>query len=370
MYNETLFYDLALSYTKGIGPVNTRKLLGYFESSKEVCTSANKDLLQIGLSKKLIDDLKNPHNLRKAEKELKYMETHKIIAVRYTDEAYPSRLKNCHDAPFLLFKKNQLTMNQRKVLSIVGTRNMTRSGKHFLTKLMQDLKKYDPVIVSGLAYGVDICAHREALKNKLSTIGIMAHGFDRFYPKPHFETALEMLERGDLYTEFTSGNKPEKANFIKRNRIIAGLSEATLVIESAEKGGSLITADLAFSYNREVFAIPGRPHDIQSVGCNKLIMENKAALLNNAEDLALQLGWEPENDQLKTFNLEQLDSMDKDEKQIYSILLKSEKMHAEDLSMKSGLEIKTILAELLKMELKGIVISHPGKIFEAIGNTG
>ena len=367
MYNETLFYDLALSFTRGIGPVNSRKLLNYFGSSKEVCSTKSKKLSQLGVNVKLIRALKDPDNLRRAEQELKFLEANKIMALRYTDEAYPNRLKHCHDAPFLFFCKRKLNVNKKRILSIVGTRNMTLYGQHFLTNIIQGLKKYDPVIVSGLAYGVDICAHREALKNDLSTIGILAHGFDRIYPKHHYNTALEMIKSGDLFTEFSSGNKPERANFIKRNRIIAGLSEATLVVESAEKGGSLITADMAFSYHREVFAVPGRPQDIQSAGCNQLIKDNKAALLNNVNDLAQCLGWEPEAGKIERRKDIDNDAMDKDEKKIYSILIQSERMNTDDLSLKSGLDIKQVLAKLLKMELKGLVVCHPGKVFEAMG---
>lgn len=368
MYNDTLFYDLALSFAKGIGPVNTRKLLNYFGSSKELYKAKNKTLLQIpGVNEKLSQAIRNQANLRKAEKELRYLEKHKITAVRYTDKTYPKRLKNCYDAPFLLFRKGKIDMNTKRILSIVGTRNMTLSAKHFLSKLIEDLKGYDPLIVSGLAYGVDICAHREAIKNDLSTIGVMAHGFDRIYPKAHYDTAAKMLEKGDLFTEFTSGNKPEKANFIKRNRIIAGMSEATLVIESAEKGGSLITADLAFSYHREVFAVPGRPNDIQSTGCNALIKENKAALLCNAKDLAFFLGWEPVASKSKGKKNNRNQSIDNDEMKIYNFLLQSDKMGVEDLAIKSGFEIKKVLSVLLTMELKGLIMCHPGKLFEALG---
>ncbi|MCA0933025.1 DNA-processing protein DprA [Lutimonas saemankumensis] len=366
MYNDALFYDLALSFAKGIGPVNTHRLLNHFGSSKELFCAQRKKLLRSGVNTKLIDAIRLPDNLRKAEKELKFMESHKIFAIRYSDKEYPKRLKHCHDAPFLLFSKRKLNINKKRILSIVGTRNMTLLGKHFLTNLMHKLKKYDPVIISGLAYGADICAHREAVKNGLSTIGVLAHGFDTIYPKPHYNTALEMLENGNLYTEFTSGTKPEKSNFIKRNRIIAGLSEATLVVESAQKGGSLITADMAFSYDREVFAVPGRPNDIQSAGCNKLIKENKASLCSNEKDLAVCLGWEEEAGKLEHLYNVEFESMDNDERRIHSILLETDRMDTEDLSHKSGLEIKDLLSKLLEMELKGLVLCYPGKVFEAI----
>lgn len=356
-----LFYDLALQSVVGIGPVNARKLINHFGDSRQVLTTDGNSLREIrGLGQHIIDQLKSPSIYRKAEREIRFIEAHQIKALRYDEDAYPSKLRHCSDAPLVLFKKGNCDMNKQKLLSIVGTRRMTSYGRGFIKSFIQEIKKFKPVIISGLAYGVDICAHREALANGLSTIGILAHGLDSIYPKSHAGTAEAMLEKGGLITEFWSGNTPERENFVKRNRIIAGMSEALVVVESAKKGGSLITSELAQSYYREVFAVPGRATDPFSQGCNMLIKSNKAALITSADDLEYALGWSPVEEARKKVALKG------ERKQLYELLASSDKIQLDHLALKSGFSVQKTLIILLELELKGLVMSHPGKMFEAI----
>jgi len=229
--------------------------------------------------------------------------------------------------------------------------------------MFSELEPYDPVIISGLAYGVDILAHRLALQHGLKTIGVLAHGLDRIYPRAHYKTALSMMEEGALLTEFWTGTPPERENFVKRNRIIAGMSEATLVIESSEKGGSLITADLASSYDREVFAVPGRTSDPFSVGCNHLIKTHRASMLTDARDLAYMLNWEPIRE---SSNHEESVSLDPTEKQLFETIQKHGKIQADHLAQKCRLPIQDVLSILLRLELYGRIRELPGKHYEIV----
>ncbi|MCL4134113.1 UNVERIFIED_CONTAM: hypothetical protein GTU68_033246 [Idotea baltica] len=259
-----------------------------------------------------------------------------------------------------------MDINNYKTISIVGTRQMTSYGKSVLEDLILKLKVYNPIIISGLAYGVDIHAHKLALEHNLQTIGVLAHGLDRIYPSLHKKYADNMLNNGGLITDFWSGTKPERENFVKRNRIVAGLSQATIVIESAEKGGSLITADIANSYNRDVFAVPGRISDAYSRGCNQLIKTNKAATLTSAKDIAYILGWEKEDEKKKAIQQQLFIELNDTEKQVYNYLLKEGKQQLDVIALHCNLPIFKIATLLLTLEIKGVIRPLPGKIFEAI----
>lgn len=367
MENEELFYYLALQSVVGIGPIKAKKLLNHFGGAKQLFQATRNDIKRIkGLRADVLEQLNNSVVFEKAEKEMRFIENNTISALTYEHEAYPSKLKHCPDAPLVLFSKGNFNINNKKVISIVGTRMMTSYGSQFLKDFIKEIRRFDPIIVSGLAYGIDICAHKESLHNNICTIGVLAHGLDRIYPKPHARIAEKMLENGGLFTEFWSGGSPVRENFIKRNRIIAGLSEATLVVESALKGGSLITSELASSYYRDVFAVPGRTTDKFSQGCNMLIKSNKAAMITSVKDLEYILGWTSKPLKTKPVQKKLFVEMSKDEKQLYDFLQGSEKLLLDQLALETGFSVQKALMILLQLELKGMVISHPGKFYQAV----
>ncbi|MEG1545542.1 MAG: DNA-processing protein DprA, partial [Tannerellaceae bacterium] len=289
-----LIYQIGLTKINGVGDITARQLLLSLGDAEAVFTEKNRLLEKIpNIGTKTITAIKDPQVLVEAEKELAFIEKNHIRTYFLADDNYPKRLRECADAPILFYFKGQTDLNAQRIVSIVGTRSITDYGRSLTETLLKDLAASFPdmLIVSGLAYGVDICAHRNALKQGLPTVGVLAHGLDRIYPPSHRGTAVEMLQQGGLLTEFTSGTMPDRPNFVMRNRIVAGLADATIVVESAEKGGSLITADIAFSYARDVFTFPGRTTDVHSRGCNALIQQNKAALITSAADLMRALRW-------------------------------------------------------------------------------
>jgi len=281
----------------------------------------------------------------------------------YQDAGYPEKLKHCIDGPILLFSKGNINLKDQRIISVVGTRKITAHGQAFCEELISELAPLDPVIISGFAYGVDITAHKAAVKNKLQTIGCLAHGFNQIYPKTHAKYIASVEENGGFFTDFWSSQSFDRNNFLKRNRIIAGLSEATIVIESAEKGGSLVTADIANSYNREVFAVPGRATDSQSRGCNNLIKSQNAHLLTSAADLIYILNWklnESKNIQKQLFV-----ELEPQEQVIYEYLNLG-KQQLDMIALECKIPTFKAAGILLDMELKGVVRPLPGKLFEVI----
>lgn len=366
MKNDELFYYLVLQSVVGIGPIKAKKLLNHFGGAKQLFKANRNDINQIkGIGRNFFEQLNNKAILKKVEMEIRFMEANKVSAYTIVDEDYPEKLRHCADAPLVLFTKGNFNINKKKIISIVGTRMMTPYGSQFLKEFIKEIKKFDPIIVSGLAYGVDICAHKESIQNGICTIGILAHGLDKIYPKPHKRVAEKMLENGGLFTEFWSGGSPVKENFIKRNRIIAGISEATLVVESANKGGSLVTSELASSYYRDVFAVPGRTKDRFSQGCNMLIKSNKAAMITSVDDLEYVLGWTPELKK-KPIQKKLFMEIKGDERKVYNSLQTSERMLLDQLALQTQMTVQKVLTILLQLELKGMVISHPGKFYQAI----
>ena len=280
--NEDLKYKVALSMLPNIGGILARNLVAYIGSAEGVFSQSAKALTKVpGIGELYARQIKKNNVLPQAEKELEYIDKNGIELHFYTDATYPRRLKSCVDAPLIIYTKGKMNLDTERVISIVGTRNATDYGKTIVDNLCREFaeRKYKILIVSGLAYGIDIQAHRSALKYNLPTVGVIAHGLDVLYPSVHKQTAAKMQEYGGIITDFPSNTKIDPANFVKRNRIIAGLADATIVVESAKKGGSLITADIASSYNRDVFAFPGRTGDTYSKGCNQLIRNNGATLI-------------------------------------------------------------------------------------------
>ncbi|NER13202.1 DNA-protecting protein DprA [Leptobacterium flavescens] len=367
MTESELITTLALQHVPYIGDIIAKKLIGHCGSPAEVFKEKRSKLLKInGVGSRNIADLWNPDHFRAAEKEMEFILKNRIGHSYFEEEEYPERLKHCVDGPILIFKKGHTDIRNKKVISVVGTRQVTAYGLSVCEKLIEELSVLDPVIVSGFAYGVDIIAHRAAVKNGLQTIGCLAHGLNQVYPKEHKKYRKQIEEKGGFITDFWSTAHPDKENFIKRNRIIAGLSEATIVIESAEKGGSLITADLANSYNREVFAVPGRTGDRYSRGCNDLIRSQKAHLLSSVADLIYILGWELEQKEVPAVQKKLFAELDPTEKIIYDFLLQNGKELLDIIALKCALPVHKVAASLLEMELKGVIRPLPGKLYEII----
>lgn len=366
MYEEELFYLLALQKVELVGDIVAKKLLNHFGNAKEVFQSNASKLASIdGIGSILIRNLKDKSVFEKAEKELQFIKENHIDVSFFQDTTYPEKLKHCIDGPVLLFSSGNIDFNNRKIISIVGTRQITSYGIESCKKLIADLAPLNPIIVSGFAYGVDIVAHQAAMENNLQTIGVLAHGLNQVYPKVHTKYVAKMAENGGFITEFWSNSNPDKENFVKRNRIVAGISEATIVIESADKGGSLITANMAVDYNRDVFAFPGRSTDKYSQGCNNLIKTQKANLMTSAADLIYMLNWDL-NSESKPIQKQLFVELDNDEQKIYDYLLKSGKELLDIIALECEFPVYRISSILLNMELKGVIRPLPGKLFEAI----
>jgi len=325
MNDEELFHVLALLQVEGVGDVISKKLVAHCGSASAVFKSKTTQLASIdGIGSVLLKNLKNKLVFEKAEKEMKFLADNSINVSYFQDETYPERLKHCIDGPVLLFTSGNINLRNRKTISIVGTRQITSYGTEFCKKLIADLAPLDPIIISGFAYGVDIIAHQAAMEHNLQTIGVLAHGLNQIYPKTHKKYVSKMEENGGFMTECWSSSNPEKENFVKRNRIVAGILEATIVIESADKGGSLNTANIANDYNRDVFAVPGRITDKYSQGCNTLIKTQKANLLSSAADLIYILNWDIKKE-VKPVQKQLFVSLDDEEQLVYDFLSKNGK---------------------------------------------
>ena len=370
MDTAELLYVLALLKVDGVGDVVAKKLINHCGSAENVLNAKPSQLKSIdGIGDSLIKKLKDKSIYEKAERELEFIQNEKIKVLYYQNDNYPERLKHCIDGPVLLFASGNLNFENRRIISIVGTREITSYGTAFCKQLIDDLAIFNPIIVSGFAYGVDIVAHQAAIENNLQTIGVLAHGLNQIYPKTHKKYIAKMEQNGGFLSEFWSSSNPEKENFVKRNRIVAGMSEATIVIESAEKGGSLITAIMANDYNRDVFAVPGRVSDKFSLGCNNLIKTQRANLMTSAADLVYLLNWEirsqTQNDN-KVVQKQLFVVLDNDEQKIYDYLQKNGKQLLDIIALECDFPIFRISSILLNMELKGVVRPLPGKLFEAI----
>ena len=367
MNSTELFYVLALLKVEGVGDILAKKLINHCGSAENMFNSKIQLLKSIdGIGAVLNKNLKNKTIFEKAEQEMRFIEQEKIRILYYQNDDYPERLKHCIDGPVLLFSSGNINFENRKIISIVGTREVTSHGMDFCKHLVEDLAVFNPIIVSGFAYGVDIVAHQAAMENRMQTIGVLAHGLNQIYPKTHKKYVAKMEENGGFLTEFWSNSNPEKENFVKRNRIVAGMSEATVVIESAEKGGSLITAIMANDYNRDVFAVPGRTSDKFSQGCNNLIKTQRANMMTSAADLVYILNWELDNKATKTVQKQLFVSLDNDEQKVFNYLQKNGKQMLDIIALECDFPIFRISSLLLNMELKGVIRPLPGKLFEAV----
>lgn len=367
MVEEDLLYTLALQKVKGVGDIVAKKLIEHCGSAKNIFLEKKETLSKInGVGSLLIKEFSNKNYINQAEKELAYIKKNKIAVSYFLNDDYPYNLKHCVDGPVLLFGKGNINLSTKRIISIVGTRKMTSYGKSVCKKLIEELQPYRPVIISGFAYGVDIFAHLTALQNNLQTVAVLAHGLNKMYPATHQKHISNVMKNGGFITDFWHEDAIRKENFLKRNRIIAGLSQATIIIESAAKGGSLVTADIANSYNREVFAVPGRTTDKYSIGCNNLIKNNGAMLLNSAKDLAEMLNWEPKQKTTKTIQKQLFVELTKEEEHIYNFMKNQKKQELDSIALYCKLPIHKTTAILFNLEMKGVVRPLPGKFFEII----
>ncbi len=359
-----LLYQIALTLVPNVGCVQAKILIDAYGSAESVFKARKKELSaleNIGLVSAA--NIKSFNDFSIAEEEIKFIEKYKIQPLFITDKNYPQRLLHCYDLPTLLYYRGNADLNTSKIISVVGTRSNTDYGKQATEKLLNDLADLKPLIISGLAFGIDAIAHKCALQNNLETVAVLAHGLQTIYPRQHKTLAKEILENGGLLTEFLHSEKPDKYNFPKRNRIVAGLADATVVIETAIKGGSMITAELANNYNRDVFALPGRSTDIKSEGCNYLIQNNRAVLFTDAKELAESMGWQTKKIK-KKLQTELFIELSDDEKTIINILKQKDTTHIDEINIRSNLSSSSIAAAILNLELQNVIGCLPGKMYK------
>ena len=371
MNDETLKYKIGITLIKGVGNSLAKHLIAYIGSAEGVFNERQQNLAKIpGIGEMVSKQIVSQNVLKRAEQEIDFITKNKIQTAYFSDRDYPFRLKECPDSPILIYSKGNCNLNNGKFIGIVGTRKATETGKENCKKLIADLESVLPnvIIVSGLAYGIDICAHKAALESGLPTIGVIGHGLDRIYPELHRPTAVKMLQEGALLTEYLSQTNPDKQNFVQRNRIIAGLCDALVVVESGVKGGALITAELANDYNRDVFAFPGRVNDEWSKGCHALIKKNKASLIESADDILRLMNWEKQ-DSVSTQVVQTALFMDlsEEEQAIVSTLRQHpEGIQFNELAIQLEKPISKISSSLLEMEFKGVVKCLPGNLYKIV----
>jgi DNA processing protein len=368
---SALLYQIALTRIPMIGHALARELLKHFNESAEAIFKARKtDLERIpGIGPLRAEAIRTFRNFLEIEKEIQQLEKYHIQTCFITEPLYPPLLKDCPDAPILLYYRGQIDCNQKRTLSVVGTRHQTAYGRELCVQLIYGLQTYDPVIVSGLALGIDITAHQAALESGLNTIAILAHGLDRIYPPQHQTIARQMLEHGGWISEFPPGTQPEREHFPQRNRIIAGMSEGTLIVETGVSGGSMITAHLASGYQRVVMALPGRVTDARSAGCLSLIRNQIAVPVTSAEDIAEELGWKQACRPIATKPSSLFHEWSPAEQAIVDLFTEKNPRHVEEIYRYSRLSTTEAASVLLQLELQGYLRSVPGKMYEWIGLT-
>lgn len=362
--DEDILYKIAISFIPGIGPKTACALLMHFENPKAVINASVKQLMEVsGMGEVKAKAVKDPGILTLAEKELTFIKDNGIKIHFLTDENYPQRLRGCSDAPVLLYSRGNANLDAEKVVAVIGTRKNTEYGQRLTEEFIEGLSNEPSVLVtSGLAYGIDGIAHKKCVRSGVATVGVLAHGMDILYPSTHRSLANDMLQNGGLLTEFPSGTKLERTNFPVRNRIVAGMSDVTVVIESDIKGGAVITALLASSYNREVVAFPGRVFDTRSAGCNDLIQRNIAGMITSADDLLQLMNWKKTKaakDKPKQLSL----SLQPDEQKVVDMLEAKDSIHSDELLLGSGLNNSSLAATLLQLEMQGIIKALPGKLY-------
>jgi len=362
-----LKYKIGIGLIPGIGDILAKKLISYCGGVEAVFSEKKAALMKIpGVGETLANSIVHHDGLAKAEKETEFISKHHINCAFYLDDDYPSRLKNCPDSPVIFFYMGDVDFEHPKIVSIVGTRKATTYGKDICNKLVDELFQcnHKPIVVSGLAYGIDVCAHRAALRNGLPTVAVLGHGLKQLYPTAHTATAREIISNGALLTEFLSDTRIERNNFVRRNRLIAGLADLTVVVESDMRGGALITADIANSYYRDVFAFPGRLTDVFSSGCNWLIKTNKANLLQSVADIEYLMGWDKQPQ--APVQRELFPEISAEEERILCFLREKVECSIDDLCFSLQMPVSKASSLLLNLELAGVVHSLPGKVYKAV----
>lgn len=363
MDTQEIISSIALTKLKGLSLLNARTMLEALGSASEVFAH-RKDIVSLipEASQRLVSAFADVDEaMRLAEAEMEFIEKKRLKVFALLDEDYPQRLRECEDAPLVLYGCGNFNLNTQRIISVVGTRKCSEYGREVCNNFIADLKRYypDTLIVSGLAYGIDVCAHRAALDNGMSTVGVLAHGLDTIYPSMHRQVAAEMVhQQGGLLTEYTTQTTPEKGNFVRRNRIVAGLCDACIVVESSERGGSLITAELALDYNRDVFAFPGRVYDEYSRGCNNLIRHQRATLLTCAADLLDAMGWEnplAETSKPKAVQQELFPDLTDEERALVNTLKNVDDKHINQIAIDANISYSRASMILFDLEMKGVV---------------
>ncbi len=363
---EQKLYEIALTLIPYIGDVYGKKLVAYCGGAEAVFCESKKALGKIGgINANAIKSIASKDVLIRAEEELRFIEHNGIKPLFYLDKDYPKRLQHCHDSPLMLYYKGNADLNAGKTVGIVGTRNITDYGRYVAEKLIDDLSSDNVLIISGLAYGVDAVAHRAALKYELATVGVLGHGMQTIYPAENRKLSTKMMEKGGILTEFVSGTKPDRENFPKRNRIVAGMVDCIVVVESAMRGSAMITADIANSYDREVFAMPGRVSDIYSEGCNHLIKTNKANLLVSAADIRYVMRWDV-NTKIVAKQMRMFRDFSEDEQKIMDIFKNNNVVHLDDIIVGTNLSASKIASVLLSLEFDGVLTALPGKRYQKL----
>ena len=360
---DSSLYTIALTQVNGIGAVQAKQLIEQFGSAEAVFNAPVKALAAIeGFGELKAHAIKKFSDFKSIEDEIEFCHFHHINTLCLTDAAYPKRLLNCFDAPTVLYYRGTADLNTARIISIVGTRVNSDYGKQLTEQIVKELAAQNVLIISGMAFGIDAIAHKAALQNDLATVGVLAHGLDTIYPSQHTNLAKEMLNNGGLLTEFPRFTKPDKHNFPRRNRIVAGMADGCIVIETAAKGGSMITAELTYDYNRDLFAVPGRVTDSKSMGCNKLIQQNKAAIFTTTEQMMEVLGWQQKKITAKK-QREMFVELSADEQTIVAILQSKETVHIDEIYLTSKLSSSSVAVAMLNLELQNMLMCLPGKMY-------
>jgi DNA processing protein len=361
MQEDSLRSLIALTLIKNLGHKHAKKLIACAGNIETIFSDTNRALSKLKLKSDIIQQIREGRVLEQAQKEIDFCQREGINILCHWDEDFPYRLKQCADAPLLLYTNGKIDLNSQKIIAVVGTRRGTTYGQSICSRLMEDLAGRGILVVSGLASGVDTWAHEGALANSMGTVAVLGHGLNKIYPPHNRDLAKSIIKNGALISEFNSSSSPLPGNFPARNRIIAGLSDATIVIESGKTGGSLITADIAFSYNRDVFTFPGRINDKYSEGCHRLIKENRAALIENAQDMLEIMSWDtaftstPQKKLFDDYNDEEISVME---------VFQNLPLSIDEIARKTGLSINKISGLLLQLEFKNAVKSLPGKMYQ------
>ncbi|MFA7082656.1 MAG: DNA-processing protein DprA [Bacteroidales bacterium] len=358
-------YDIAFANIHGIGPSTAKEIMKIYSSTEDFFNESRSNLESIFKTKtRTINEILNKTMFPKVEKEMEFMEKYNIKCLFFTAEDYPRRLLQLPDNPICFYFQGNRDLNMDRMVGVVGTRNATEYGREQTENIISELKAYNVGIVSGLAYGIDAISHRQSIKQEIPTFAVLGHGLDMIYPKENHDLALEMINNGGLVTEFMTSTRPERYNFPRRNRIIAGLCDCIIVIEAAKKSGSLVTADLANQYDREVFALPGRVGDMYSEGCNYLISSQRASIIHDPQDIIEIMNWEFKTPTLFKKEIKKPSNLSKDESIIYDIIMGKEEIHIDDISIECTLNPSVLASCLLNLELEGIIRCMPKKTYK------